>query len=223
MTYQWESDAAMLQKCGETLFSAVIGDILDKMGYINQFLPQRIRPLRQDMVCVGRAMTVQEADCTGPLAKPFGKMLEALDSLTENEIYICAGSSVDYAQWGGLMSNRAKLLGAAGAVLNGYSRDTREILELNFPVFSSGCYAKDQGVRGQVIDYRCPITFENGVVVHPGDLVFGDLDGVVIVPKAVEGEVLTQALEKSQAENAVRTAILGGMSTVEAFDKHGVM
>lgn len=216
-------EAALFARCKKVLFSAVIGDVLDTLGYVHQFLPQRIQPLRFEMVCVGRAMTVQEADCTGPLKQPFGKMLEALDSLSENEIYICAGSSLGYAQWGGLMSNRAVRLGAAGAVLNGFSRDTNEILALNFPVFSSGRYAQDQGVRGQVIDYRCPITFENGVVVQPGDLVFADLDGVVVVPRAVEAEVLEKAFAKCTDENKVRTAIVEGMPTVEAFEKYGVM
>lgn len=217
------NDTTLFQRCKDTLFSAVIGDILDTLGYINQFLPQRIHPLREDMICVGRAMTVQEADCTGPLAKPFGKMLEALDCLKENEIYICAGSSLDYAQWGGLMSNRARQLKAAGAILNGFSRDTAEILQLGFPVFSSGRYAKDQGVRGQVIDYRCPITFENGVVIHPGDLIFADLDGIVVVPQEVETVVLEKAFMKCTDENTVRMAILGGMSTAEAFATYNIM
>jgi regulator of RNase E activity RraA len=210
-------------KCKNSLFSSVIGDVLDKLGYLNQFLPQRIKPLQSDMIVVGRAMTVQEADCTGPFDDPFGKMFEALDDLKENEIYICSGSSIGYAQWGGLMTNRAKILKAAGAILNGFSRDTKEILSLNFPVFSSGCYAKDQGVRGKVIDYRCPITFENGVTVKTGDLLFGDWDGTVVVPQIVEQEVIDKAFVKSNDENLVRNAILKGMSTVAAFEKYGVM
>lgn len=218
-----ETDHELFDRCRRKLFSAVIGDILDTLGYINQFLPQRIHPLCDGMVLVGRAMPVQEADCTGPLEKPFGLMLEALDSLKENDVYICAGSSLDYAQWGGLMTNRAKLLKAAGAVMNGYSRDTNEILSLSFPVFSSGHYAKDQGIRGQVIDYNCSITFENGVVVHPGDIVFGDLDGVVIIPQAVEAETLNQAFHKCSEESKVRNAILQGMPTAEAFKTYGVM
>ncbi len=121
------------------------------------------------------------------------------------------------------MSNRALYLKAAGAILNGFSRDTTEILELGFPVFSSGLYSKDQGVRGMVIDYRCPITFENGVVVQSGDIVFGDLDGVVIIPQAIEEEVLVKAIEKSNEEKTVRDAIVRGMSTVEAFEKFGIM
>ena len=216
-------DAVLFPRCKKVLFSAVISNILDTLGYLHQVLPQRIAPLRPDMVCVGRAMTVQSAGYTGAPNKPYGKMLEAVDSLTENEVYICAGSCPDYAQWGGLLSNRAVRLGAAGAVLNGFSRDTNEILALSFPVFSSGRYARDQGVRGQVIDYRCPITFENGAVVRPGDFVFADLDGVVAIPQAVEAEVLERAFARCTDENRVRTAILEGMSAAEAYKMFGVM
>lgn len=120
------------------------------------------------------------------------------------------------------MSNRAICCGAAGAVLDGYCRDSREILELNFPVCSLGTYAQDQGVRGKVLDYGCAIEF-NGIRVNPGDIVFGDRDGVLIVPKEAGEEAFAKALEKVSTESAVRNAIRAGMSTVEAFEKFGVM
>jgi regulator of RNase E activity RraA len=121
------------------------------------------------------------------------------------------------------MSTRAIKLGAAGAVLDGYSRDTHGILRLGFPTFSYGSYAQDQRLRGRVIDYRCPIQFANATVVHPGDIVFGDIDGVVIIPKAVEAVIIQGALDKVRGENRVRTAIEAGMSTVEAFRSFGIM
>jgi len=149
-------------------------------------------------------------------------MLEALDDLKANEVYIASGGTPRYAMWGELMSTRAMHLGAAGAVMNGYSRDTKGILALGFPTFSLGRYAQDQGYRGKVIDFRVPIEIE-GVSIRPGDIVFGDLDGVLIVPKEAEREAITRALEKIAGENAVRKAIEKGMSTVEAFRKFGVM
>ena len=118
------------------------------------------------MVTIGRAMPVLEADVYSEaigtsqnpiMQKPYGLLFEALDSLKENDVYICSGSSYNYALWGGLMSTRAIKLGAAGAVLDGYSRDTNEILALNFPTFSAGTYAQDQGPRGKVIDYDVAI------------------------------------------------------------------
>ena len=154
--------------------------------------------------------------------QPFGLMFEALDSLKEDEVYIATGSSLRYALWGGLMSTRARHLKAAGAVLDGYVRDSNEILELNFPTFSHGTYAQDQGPRGKVIDYRVPIEF-NGIRVNPGDIVYGDRDGVLIIPQEVERDAISLALEKVSTENRVRTAISNGMSTVEASETFGVM
>ena len=149
-------------------------------------------------------------------------MFEALDNLKENEVYICSGSSPRYALWGGLMSSRAIQLKAAGAVVDGYSRDTNEIEELNFPTFSIGSYAQDQGPRGKVLDYRVPIEF-NGIKVNPGDIVFGDRDGVLIIPKEIEKEAFEGAISKARGEKLVKKALENGMSTVDAFNKFGIM
>jgi regulator of RNase E activity RraA len=113
-------------------------------------------------------------------------------------------------------------LGAAGAVVDGYSRDTRGILELGFPTFSYGRYAQDQAPRGKVIDFRVPIEIK-GVKVMPGDIVVGDLDGVCIIPKAIEREVITQALEKARGERMVQVKIQEGMGAKEAFETYGIM
>lgn len=217
------NDTKLFRFCRNNLFPALVGDIMDVMGYENQFLPPDINPIDSRMTILGRAMTVQEEDLIGPPINPFGLMFEALDNLKENDVYICTGSKLDYAQWGGLMSNRAISLKGVGAILNGYSRDTKEILSLNFPVFSKGLYSKDQGIRGQVVDYNCTITFDNGVIVNPGDIVFGNCDGVVIIPKQIEDEVIKKAIIKRNLENKVRTSILEGNSTVEVFEKYGIM
>jgi regulator of RNase E activity RraA len=154
--------------------------------------------------------------------QPFGLMFRALDDLKANEVYIATGASLRYALWGGLMSTRAILLRASGAILNGFSRDTNEILQLGFPTWSRGTYAQDQGTRGKVVDFRLPVEID-GVAVQPGDLVFGDRDGVVVIPRDAEREAIRRALEKASTENLVRKAIEGGMSTVEAYKRFGVM
>lgn len=221
-------DAELFRRIKADLFTAVVGDILDEMGYRQQFLPQAIKPLDPQSRIVGRAMTVLESDYEGasgpgPLSdKPFGVMFEALDSLQDGEIYIASGSSLSYALWGGLMSTRAQHLGAAGAILNGYVRDTAEIRKLGFPVFSQGSYAQDQGVRGKVLDYRVPLTVGN-VRILPGDLIFADEEGVLVIPRAAEAEAIERALQKVATENQVAEAIRNGMSTVEAFETFGVM
>jgi regulator of RNase E activity RraA len=229
----WKSDDELFDLARRELFTAVVGDVMDKLGLRRQFLSPKIQPLRDDMVVIGRAMPVLEADVfeeridgsANPLMqKPFGLMLEALDDLKPNEVYICTGASPAYALWGELMSTRALKLRAAGAVVDGYSRDTRGILKLDppFPVLSHGRYAQDQGPRGKVIDFRVPIEM-NSVRVTPGDIVFGDLDGVCIVPRAAEHDVFRLALEKIRDEQRVAKAIRGGMSAVEAFKTFGIM
>lgn len=228
--FTWKNDNELFDMMRKELYSAVIGDILDKLHCYHQFLPARIQPIREHMVVAGRAMPVLEADAfeeisdgqNAVMRKNFGLMLEALDDLKENEVYICTGSSPTYALVGELMCTRMQILKAAGAVVNGFHRDTKGIVELDFPCFSYGRYAQDQGPRGKVIDFRVPIEIE-GVRIYPGDIVFGDLDGVVIIPKAIETEVITKAYEKATGEKMVAEAIRGGMGAKESFDRHGIM
>ena len=156
------------------------------------------------------------------MSRPFGLMLEALDDIKENEVYLCTGASPKYALWGEIMSTRIKYLGAAGAVVDGYSRDTKGILELDFPTFSYGRYAQDQAPRGKVIDFRTPIEI-GGVKVHSGDIIFGDLDGVCVVPQEYEPDIISESWEKANGEKVVKKAIENGMSAVEAFGKYGIM
>lgn len=229
MSATWENDKQLFSLVKEKLFVALVGDVMDKMGYTHQFLAQKLKPITNDMTIIGRAMPVLEADFFGDISgnnsissKPFGLMFEALDDLKEDEVYICAGSSHRYALWGGLMSTRAIQCGAAGAVVHGFHRDTNEIERLKFPIASFGSYAQDQGVRGKVIDWRVPIEVD-GVLVRNGDIVYGDRDGIVIIPKEIEEEVFLGALIKAEGENQVLMALQGGMSTVDVFEKFGIM
>ena len=231
MTVSWKNDEELFAMAKKELFTAVVGDIMDKLGYLHQFLPPQIQPLDPNMIVIGRAMPVLEADCfeatssakvNAVMTQSFGLMLEALDDLKPNEVYICTGASPRYALWGELMSTRAIKLGAAGAVVDGYSRDTRGILAFKFPTFAYGNYAQDQSPRGKVIDFRIPIEIQ-GTKVKPGDIVFGDLDGVCIVPREIEEEAFTRAIEKARGEKTVKRAIEPVMGAREAFDKYGIM
>ncbi|MGN7736913.1 RraA family protein [Ensifer sp. 22564] len=228
---RFQDDTELFTAMRSRLFTAVVGDILDTMGLQHQFLPPQIRALRDDMVAVGRAMPVLEADFFATAeasghsefsSKPFGLMFHALDSLKPNEIYVCSGSSPRYAVWGELMSTRAMKLKAAGAICDGYCRDSAGILALDFPTFCYGSYAQDQGPRGKVVDYGIPIEI-GGIRIRPGDILFGDRDGVLVIPREAEREAIALALEKAETESKVRLAIEGGMSTVEAFERFGVM
>jgi regulator of RNase E activity RraA len=204
------------------LFTAIIGDVLDLHGRHHQFLMPECRPLDPRMVVCGRAMTVFETDVTDPIDPPFGKMLKALDSMKENEVYVAAGSSPRYALWGELMNTAAKARGAGGAVLAGYIRDTNGILQMNLPVFSFGSYSQDQRGRGYVVDYRIPLEV-NGVTIHPGDIIFGDIDGVVVLPREMERDVVAHALEQVRKEKTARTMLLHGASAESVFIETGVL
>lgn len=227
----WKTDLELFELARRELFTCVVGDVMDKLQHYHQYLLPQIQPLREDMIVIGRAMPVLSVDVfvervqgsANPLMeKPFGLMLEALDDLKPGEIYLNTGSSPRNALWGELMSTRALKLGAAGAVLNGYTRDTRGICRLNFPTFSWGRYGQDSAPRYKVVDFRVPIEIGQ-VRVQPGDIVYGDIDGVLVVPRAIEAEVFARALEKARGEMRVQRAIEEGMSARAAFDQFGIM
>ena len=231
MTKPWKNEDDLHHLARQELYTAVVGDIMDKSGLIHQFLPPELKPLRDDMIVFGKAMPVLERDWDAndpslkddPLHdKSFGLMLEALDDLKPAEVYLCTGSSPTYALWGELMSARAAKLGSTGAVVNGYSRDTRAILTMNFPVFSYGRFAQDQAPRGKVVDFRIPVKIGE-VEISPGDYVFGDIDGVCIIPAGQSTDIFTLALEKARGEKRVLQEIKNGMGAKAAFEKYGIM
>ena len=219
---QWNSDRELFALMKEKLYTPVVGDILDAMGYYHQFLPQAIRPLRDDMKLAGRAMTVLMIDVFGVQKKPFGLLTEALDQLEEGEVYLASGGGRRCAYWGELLTAASRTRGAVGAVVDGWHRDTPQVLEQNWPVFSMGCYAQDSSVRTQVADYRCRLEVGN-VTVLPGDIVFGDVDGVLIIPSKVADEAVEKALEKAAGDKTGRKAIEAGMSTTKAFETYGIL
>lgn len=226
----YSGDAEMYRLFETELFVAVVGDVMDTLGLQHQFLPPVFRPVDETTRLLGRAMPVLETDIFpsgGPthnplMSKPFGLMFEALDDLKPGEIYVASGASPRYALWGELMSTRAKILGAHGALVDGFARDTDGIKTLGFPCFCTGFYAQDQGVRGKVIDYRCALEI-GGVRIEPGALLFGDKEGVLVIPREAEQDVVRLALEKVRGEKLVAKAIREGMSAVDAYKTFGIM
>lgn len=223
---EWNNDEELFALVCAELYTAVIGDICDNFGLRTQFLSPDIRPLSGSQnvpVMVGRAMPVLEVNVFDVDENcPFGKMLDALDDLKPGEVYVCAGASPTYATIGEIMATAMQKRGARGAVTDSRVRDTSGILELDFPLFSIGSYGQDQRGRGIVSDYRVPIMI-NGVRIECGDLIVGDVDGVLVVPKEHVGHIVTLALEKSRGEKTVKKAILDGMSAGEAFRRYGIM
>lgn len=218
----WKKDSDLFKIYREQLYTPVVGDILDEIGHYHQFLPQAIHAIDSRYRVVGWAMPALMIDVYGPQKRPFGKLTEALDQLEPGEVYIASGGEMRCAYWGEILTATAKRRGANGAVVNGFYRDTPQVLEQTWPVFSRGRYAQDSFVRTQVADYRCTIEV-GGVSVVPGDLVFGDIDGVLIIPQALVPEVTWRALKKVRKEKQVRRDIENGMSSTEAFKKYGIL
>ncbi|KAA9036132.1 RraA family protein [Ginsengibacter hankyongi] len=220
--YKWETDTDLFELFRKELYTSVVGDILDELGYYHQFLPQQVQPLRITDKIIGRAMPVLMIDVYGPQKKPFGRLTEALDQLQLGEVYIAAGGTMRCAYWGEILTATAKKRGASGAVIDGFYRDTPKVMEQNWPVFSRGRYAQDSAVRTQVVNYRCDIEIGE-VWIRPGDLIFGDVDGVLVIPKQNEKEVFEKALKKARGEKIVRREIENGMSSTDAFLKYGIL
>jgi len=216
------AQAARFSEAKASLYSPVICDILDQMGLYHQFLPPELRPISPDHVLLGRAMPVLVGDVYGPDSRPFGRMTEALDQLESGEIYIAATGRAMAAAWGEIMTATARMRGAVGAVVDGYHRDTVAVLEQSFPVFSRGSYALDSRPRSGVVDFRVPIEIGD-VLIRPSDVIFGDVDGVVVIPHEVASEVIERALTKASAENTVRREIEAGRTATEVLAEHGIL
>lgn len=220
----FKDDKELFHFIHKHLYVAAVCDILDETGHRNQAMHQRLRPLLMDINnCgfVGRArtfhwvetQTIQEDD-------PYGLEIEAMDSLKAGDVVV---HSTDYngtnAPWGELMSTISKNKGVAGCICDSQVRDCVKIIEMNFPVFYAGIRPLDSKGRGMVTGYDVPIQC-GGVTVNPGDLIFADFDGVVVVPKDIESEVFHRAKEKVENENHSRRELQNGSSLREVYNKY---
>jgi 4-hydroxy-4-methyl-2-oxoglutarate aldolase len=209
----------------ETLFCSVISDCLDHVGVRHQALPPRIRPLDDSLVMVGRARTALFMDVYSvtPGENPYALEIALIDSLKTGEIPVFAcGVSGRIAPWGELLTTAAKARGAAGALMDGGVRDIKAIRAMRFPVYHGGIAPLDSKGRGVVKAIDVAIECA-GVAVQSGDLVFGDADGVVVVPQAVEAEVLTLAFQKITGERNTLRDLQAGESLASVFAKYGIL
>ncbi len=209
----------------ERLFSSVISDCLDAAGEREQAMRAGIRPLDESLVLCGRARTALYMDVyEAPEGEnPYELEIRLLDDLKPDEVPVFAcGSSGRIAPWGELLSTAARARGAAGAVMDGMTRDIRAIREMRFPVFAAGIGPLDSRGRGKIMALDVPVQV-GGARVCPGDLVFGDADGVVVVPRPVESRVIAAALAKVAGENATREALARGEKLADVFRRHGIL
>ena len=218
-----EHEHALLDLVRDRLYSGVLSDVLDGLGLRDQAMAARLRPVWTDAVVVGRAHTVLTVDVfeTGP--DPYRREIEAVDSLKPDDVLVAAtGPSTRTGLWGELLSTAALRRGARGAVIDGYVRDVRRITEMRFPVFSTGMIPVDSGGRSVVVDHGIPVEC-GGVLVREGDLVFGDIDGLVVVPRDAEREAIRRALAKMEGEDRTRAALEKGMSLAEVYARYGLL
>jgi len=207
----------------ETLFSAVVCDALDSLGYKNQSPRLQFATQSVEGVLVGRCKTTLWGEMFHKDPQPYELELKAVDSCRPDDILIAAaGGSMRSGIWGELLSTAAGNTGCIGAVVDGAIRDLAKIKEMGFPVYARGTSIYDSQDRQRVVDLDVPVELD-GVKFSPGDLVFADCDGVVVVPQEIEAEAVQRAWEKVHAESRTRDAIKEGMLAGAAYAKFGVL
>lgn len=209
----------------EKLYTAVICDILDELGYRDQAMTDDIAPLNGEDKLIGFAKTILSYDVCEMPDKPYEKEIEAIDSLKPGDVAVVStGKSKSNGFWGELLATTAIARGSRGVVCEGAVRDIRQLKLMSdkFKVFSGGRNPLDSKGRCIVAEYDRPVLC-GGVKVNPGDMVFGDIDGVVVIPQDIADEVLEKALKKVSGENEVRKDLRSGMMLKEAFAKHGIL
>jgi len=216
-------DAELLELVATRLYSAVLSDALDQLGYREQAMVARLRPVWPGATLVGRAHTVLTVDVYERKPDPYRLEIEAVDSLKPGDVLLAAtGPSTRTCFWGELLSTAARGRGARGAVIDGYVRDVQRIAAMAFPLFATGMSPVDSAGRSMVVEYGGTIAC-GGVLVQEGDLVVGDSDGIVVVPRAVEAAAIEQALAKVSGESLTRAALEQGMTLTEVYAKYGVL
>jgi 4-hydroxy-4-methyl-2-oxoglutarate aldolase len=207
----------------EYLYTAVVSDALDQLGIRHQAMREYLRPLFPDCKFAGWARTIACSDVYHVSENPYDLEIEAMDSILPGEVVVVSTQqSLRNAPWGELMSTAATARKARGAVIDGLVRDVKKIEQLGFPVLAAGIKPVDSIGRGIVTGYNLPVACGE-VIVHPGDFVFADYDGVVVVPRDRTIEALTLARDKVIRENKSREELLRGAYLRDVYNKYGVL
>ncbi len=207
----------------EQLYSAVVSDALDQLGYPDQSPRIALPPLTVNVTLVGRAKTTLWTDMAHEDPHPYELELRAVDGCRPDDVFVAAaGGSWRSGVWGELLSTAAQNSGCVGAVVDGAVRDVAKMRAMQFPVYARRTCVYDSLNRQRVIDIDVPVQIDR-VTIRPGDLIIADEDGVVVVPQQVEDEAIRTAWNKVNAENITRDAIKDGMKAVDAYEKYGVL
>ena len=219
--HAWEIELCKFAE--ENLYTAVVSDSMDQLGLRNQAMREYLRPVHGRKPVAGWARTISCTDIHYIPEDPYGTEIEAIDSLLPGEVAVVGThKSLRNAPWGELLSTAARARGARGAIIDGLIRDVLKIEELGFPVFASGIKPVDSIGRGVVTAYNVPVECGD-VLVHPGDFIFADYDGVVVVPKNAVKQVIDLATDKVRRENSSRAELMKGAYLRDVFEKYGVL
>ncbi|NIU02059.1 MAG: RraA family protein, partial [Nitrosopumilaceae archaeon] len=217
----FESEIELQRFLKEKVYSAVVSDVLDEYGYRNQVMRHDIRPIHPDFVVVGRARTAFWVNEYTERENPYENEINLIDSLQQGEVTV---HSTDYsyqiATWGELLSTASMLRGSTGAIVDSLTRDIKKIIQIGFPVFSRGIKPTDSKGRGYLLATDVPIMCGD-ITVNPGEIVLGDYDGVVVIPKQIEKEVIQSCIEKIEGENNTRRELYEGKTLAEVYEKYG--
>ena len=217
------ADAELFHQIESTLYTAVVADSLDELGHHDRAMSETLRPVTPNFCFAGWARTISCVDLHYTPQDPYAKEIEAVDSILPGEVVVVStGRSQRNAPWGELLSTAAVARGARGAVVEGLVRDVKKMEALGFPVFAVGIKPVDSKGRGVVMEYNVPVGCGE-VLVTPGDLVFADYDGVVVVPREVVNEVVRLATEKVTRENHSRAELKLGAYLRDVYRKYGVL
>jgi regulator of RNase E activity RraA len=207
----------------DLLYSAVLADVLDALGHRSSALPRDLRPLRPEWRIFGRAATLSCVTVAAEPQHPYAIEMECIDNLEPGDVLVATtNGDRGSALWGELLSTASRAHGAVGVVTDGLTRDAAKILEMNFPVFATGFCPLDSKGRLDGISHGQPIRIGE-CVIRPGDYVFGDIDGIVVVPAELAEKALPKALEKVRGENKVRDELAKGRSVREVFAEYGIL
>jgi 4-hydroxy-4-methyl-2-oxoglutarate aldolase len=216
----------ILQEYGrhrEVLSSAVLADVLDALGHRHSALPGELRPLRAGWTLFGRAATLSAVTVGAEPDRPYAIELECVDALRAGDVLVATtNGDRSSALWGELLSTACRAHGAVGAVIDGLTRDAAKIVDMDFPVFAAGFSPLDSKGRLDGISHNQPIRI-GACVVKPGDWVFADVDGIVVVPAELAEQAFARALEKVTGENKVRAELARGRSAREVFAEYGIL
>lgn len=218
-------DREAIERAAGKLYSAVMSDTLDGLGHRHQALAPAVRPLDDELTMLGRIrtglyMTTYHVD---PEVNPYEVEMDLIDDLAPGEVAVlaCAGSD-RIAPWGELLTTASLARGAVGCVTDGFVRDTRAIRALGFPVFHGGIAPLDSKGRGMMVTRDQPVECA-GVLMHPGELILGDADGVVVIPRDCEDEAIALATEKIEGEDRTRDELRAGASLRQVFERYGIL